>query len=91
MNGKAKLSDDLLDDIFGGADLLSSANAIHTTGELMAQKDVTDRIDQSIRKYKYNHDMSAEQVHEFILLAHKFDFIESNVLRDYVQMRYDSI
>jgi hypothetical protein len=91
MKGKTILSDDLLDDIFGGADTLSSAGAIHTTGELLAHQDVTDRIDQFIRKYKFNHDMSVDQVQEFIVLAHKFDFVDPDVLREYVQMRYESV
>ena len=91
MKGKTILSDDLLDDISGGADILVSANAIQTTGELRAQKDVTDRIDQFIRKYKFNHDMPADQVLDFIVLAHRFDFVDPDVLREYVQMRYESV
>ena len=91
MKGKTKLSDDLMDDIFGGTDLAGGAGAIQTTAELLAQQDVTDRIDQYLRKYKFNHDMSVDQVQDFIVLAHKFDFIEPDVLRKYIQTRYDSV
>jgi hypothetical protein len=35
--------------------------------------------------------MPVDQVLDFIVLAHKFDFVDPDVLREYVQMRYESV